>query len=100
MFPKQLIEALIALHEDVLGPEDFDPELMTHDKKTYFSPTCFETLGQNSIKSSRCYSITMTHQHPRGLVGPTAGGKVYDEEEEKNKRFAENVQLRQRTIEV
>jgi hypothetical protein len=37
----------------------------------------------------------MTHQHPRSLVGPTAGGKVYDDTE-----LDENIKLRKRVLEV
>jgi hypothetical protein len=40
--------------------------------------TNFERLGQDGVKGTRCYSMSTIHQAPRGLVGPTAGGKVYD----------------------
>jgi len=33
-------------------------------------------------KGTFCYSTTCTHQHSRGLVGPTAQGKLYNNEEE------------------
>jgi len=40
--------------------------------------TAFEHCGQNPVKGSgRCYSLTMTHQHQRALVGPTAVIKWY-----------------------
>ena len=38
--------------------------------------TAFEQCGQRPVKGSgRCYSLTMTHQHQRALVGPTAALK-------------------------
>lgn len=41
--------------------------------------TAFERCGQKPVKGSgRCYSLTMTHQRPRALVGPTAANKRYE----------------------
>ena len=41
--------------------------------------TAFERCGQHPVKGSgRCYSLTMTHQRQRALVGPTAGLKSYE----------------------
>ena len=41
--------------------------------------TAFERCGQIPVKGSgRCYSLTMTHQRQRALVGPTAGLKRYE----------------------
>ena len=41
--------------------------------------TAFERCGQNPVNSTgRCYSLTMTHQRPRALVGPTAAIKRYE----------------------
>jgi hypothetical protein len=41
--------------------------------------TAFERCGQIPVKGSgRCYSLTMTHQRQRALVGPTAGLKHYE----------------------
>ena len=38
--------------------------------------TAFERCGQRPVKGSgRCYSLTMTHQRQRALVGPTAALK-------------------------
>jgi hypothetical protein len=97
MWDPELIDDMLQLQADVLGPEDFVADRMSNDKgKTTFAPTYFETLGQTSIKSSRCYSVSMTHQRPRALVGPTAGGKVYEDDE----RLMKNTQLRKRIIEV
>ena len=97
MWDPEMIDDMLDLQTDVLGPEDFVADPMTNDKgTTTFPPTYFETLGQNSIKSSRCYSVSMTHQRPRALVGPTAGGKVYEDDQ----RLMKNTLLRKRIIEV
>lgn len=41
--------------------------------------TAFERCGQHPVKGvGRCYSLTLTHQRPRALVGPTAGSKEYE----------------------
>jgi hypothetical protein len=41
--------------------------------------TAFERCGQIPVKESgRCYSLSMSHQRPRAVVGPTAGGKRYE----------------------
>jgi hypothetical protein len=96
MFDKKLIEELLELREDVLGPkEDFETdEKMTHDGQLFFHPTAFEKLGANSVKKARCYSTSTTHQHPRGLVGPAAGVKVYSD------GMKENAILRKRIVKV
>lgn len=45
--------------------------------------TAFERCGQIPVKGSgRCYSLTMTHQRQRALVGPTAALKQYNLEED------------------
>ena len=94
----ELISELLKLREDLLGSEEFTnktEDISRNGGKTCFPPTYFETLGQKNIKNSRCYSTTMTHQHPRSLVGPTAGGKVYNSGEMK-----ENEKLRKRVVKV
>lgn len=41
--------------------------------------TAFERCGQNPVKGmGRCYSLTMTHQRQRAVIGPTAGLKHYE----------------------
>lgn len=41
--------------------------------------TAFERCGQNPVKGSgRCYSLTMTHQRQRAVIGPTAALKQYN----------------------
>jgi hypothetical protein len=45
--------------------------------------TAFERCGQIPVKGSgRCYSLTMTHQRQRALVGPQAALKQYDNDDE------------------
>lgn len=96
MFSQTLIKDLLELREDMLGSEEFAAkvERMTHNGTTDFTPTLFETLRPTSVKNSRCYSTSMTHQHPRALVGPTTGVKVYGESMKANEK------LRKRVVEV
>ena len=97
MFP-HLIDPFLSLRKDFMGPKEAmmdHPGMTNNEGKSYFAPTYFETLGQNSVKANRCYSAGMTHQHPRSLVGPTAGGKVYEDAE-----LDENLMLRKRVLEV
>lgn len=47
--------------------------------------TAFERCGQQPIKrGARCYSLTVTHQRARALVGPAGGGKFYGDLEDLN----------------
>ena len=53
-------------------PDPNNPDLL-------IGGTAFERCGQNPVKESgRCYSLTMTHQRQRALVGPTAAIKRYE----------------------
>ena len=53
-------------------PDPNNPDLL-------IGGTAFEHCGQNPVKESgRCYSLTMTHQRQRVLVGPTAAIKQYE----------------------
>ena len=56
--------------------------------------TAFERLGQEGVKGTRCYSLSLTHQSPRCIVSPTAGGKVYQGGP------TENEQMRHHAVEV
>ena len=83
-----------------MGPKEAmtnHPGMTNNGGKSFFAPTYFETLGQNSVKTNRCYSASMTHQRPRSLIGPTAGGKAYDNQ---NSGMDENLTLRKRVLEV
>lgn len=52
--------------------------------------TAFERLGQEGVKGTRCYSLSLTHQSPRCIVSPTAGGKVYEGGPTENQRMRRN----------
>lgn len=56
--------------------------------------THFERLGQTGVKNTRCFSMTLSHQHPNNRVGPTAGSKVY------NHKLSENESIRRETVKV
>jgi hypothetical protein len=67
--------------------------------------TKFERLGQQSVKDGRCYSLSMTHQRQRALVGPTSGGKVFDPLEDHEDNFnnsdnSKNLEIRSKIIKV
>ena len=74
------IEQLEVVRDLFLGP----PEEMT-STEAMLDPdnpgrlirgTAFERCGQNPVKGyGCCYFLTMTHQHQRALVGPTAANK-------------------------
>lgn len=62
--------------------------------------TAFERCGQRAVKESgRCYSLTMTHQHQRALVGPTSSGKFYDNLEDGDE-YSLNLEIRGKVTEV
>ena len=63
--------------------------------------TTFERCGQRAVKeTARCYSLTMTHQRQRALVGPTASGKFYSNVEDDNKEYSLNLEIRGKVTEV
>jgi len=77
------VEQLDVARDLFLGP----PEEMTstepmpdpNNPGRLIGGTAFERCGQNPVKGSgRCYSLTMTHQRQRALVGPTAAIKRYE----------------------
>lgn len=56
-----------------------EPRLDPNNPARLIGGTAFERCGQNPVKGSgRCYSLTMTHQCQRALVGPTAAIKRYE----------------------
>ena len=62
--------------------------------------TSFERCGQQAVKESgRCYSLTMTHQRQRALVGPTSSGKFYDNLKESDD-YSLNLEIRGKVTEV
>ncbi|KAJ3502997.1 hypothetical protein NLJ89_g8631 [Agrocybe chaxingu] len=76
---KNVIDAMMKARDDMLGDKE---EMNLGPKGTYF-----QRLGQVGVKDSSCYSLTLTHQHPRSLVGPTAGGKRYGDQMSENERI-------------
>jgi hypothetical protein len=65
--------------------------------------TAFERCGQRAVKDSgRCYSLTMTHQRQRALVGPTSSGKIYDNSEdgEEDEEYFLNLEIRGKVTKV
>ena len=62
--------------------------------------TAFERCGQHPVKDSgRCYSLSMTHQRQRALVGPTSGGKYYGHLEDDDDHSV-NLQIRGKVTKV
>ena len=62
--------------------------------------TKFERLGQHPVKdSSQCYSLSMTHQRQRALVGPTSGGKFVHQLEDGDENSV-NLEIRSKIIKV
>ena len=62
--------------------------------------TRFERCGQRAVKESgRCYSLTMTHQRQRALVGPTSSGKFYDNLND-SEEYSLNLEIRGKVTEV
>lgn len=91
------IEHLDVVRDVFLGP----PEEMTSTEPTpdpdnpgrLIGGTAFERCGQNPVKGSgRCYSLTMTHQRQRALVGPTAANKRYEIEDDESESL--NLEIR------
>jgi hypothetical protein len=63
--------------------------------------TAFERCGQRAVKESgRCYSLTMTHQRQKALMGPTSSGKVYNKEKDADEQYALNLEIRGKVTEV
>ena len=66
--------------------------------------TAFERCGQRAVKDlGRCYSLTMTHQRQKALVGPTSSGKFYNNEEEEESTedgYSRNLEIRGKVTEV
>jgi hypothetical protein len=63
--------------------------------------TAFERCGQRAVKDSgRCYSLTMTHQRQKALVGPTSSGKFYDIDGDADDKYSLNLRIRGKVTEV
>lgn len=71
-----------------------------NNPKKLLGGTAFERCGQCAVKESgRCYSLTMTHQRQRALVGPTSSGKVYNDLEDSDE-YSLNLEIRGKVTEV
>jgi hypothetical protein len=63
--------------------------------------TAFERCGQRAVKDSgRCYSLAITHQRQKALVGPTSLGKFYDMDEDVDDEYTLNIKIRGKVTEV
>jgi len=63
--------------------------------------TAFERCGQLAVKESgRCYSLTMTHQRQRALVGPASSGKFFDNSKDPDDDYSLNLKIRGKVTEV
>ena len=63
--------------------------------------TAFERCGQRAVKNTgRCYSLALTHQRQKALVGPTSSGKFYDKDEDADDEYSLNLEIRTRIVEV
>ena len=74
------IEELDVVQDLFLGPPEemlsTEPKQDPNNQNHLIGRTAFECCGQNPVNDSGCcYSLTMTHQHQRSLVGPTAAIK-------------------------
>jgi hypothetical protein len=66
-----------------LGPPEemssTEPIVDPNEPGRLIGGTAFERCGQSPVKGSgRCYSLTMTHQRQRAVIGPTAAVKQYE----------------------
>ena len=88
------------MQQIILGkPEDMTRNPPTkNDKGEYVGGAAIERTGVKGVKGTRCYSTTCTHQYSRGLVGPTAQGKIYTDEDESE--WSDDLIARKRSVKV
>jgi hypothetical protein len=101
---KEDIKLLDDSRDIFLGPtEDMTsekPKVDPNNPARLIGGTKFERLGQHPVKDSgRCYSLSMTHQRQRSLVGPTAGGKYIGHLEDGDDHSV-NLEIRSKVIKV
>jgi len=82
-FSEDNIKHLDDVRDLFLGPAEHmtaeKPRGDPNNPRRLVGGTAFERCGQQPVKDSgRCYSLTMTHQRQRALVGPTSGGKYFE----------------------
>lgn len=62
--------------------------------------TAFERCGQQPVKDlGWCYSLIVTHQRWKALVGPTGAGKFYEELNDTDD-YSLNLELRQEVTKI
>ncbi|KAJ3897346.1 hypothetical protein F5879DRAFT_927913, partial [Lentinula edodes] len=87
-------EALDDIFEGAVVSPDLDS---TREERTQLGRTRFEKCTKRAIPvggEGSCYSIGLSHQKPRNLAGPSAGGKVrgkISEEEQEHIELRENL---------
>ena len=84
----------------ILGkPEDMTRNAPTRNEKgEYVGGAAIERTGVKGVKGTRCYSTMCMHQHSRCLVGPTAQGKVFSDNEASE--WTEDLTTRNRSVKV
>lgn len=97
------LASLDTVRDQFLGPaSDMTSKVPIPDPdnpKKLLGGTAFERCGQRPVKDEgRCYSLTMTHQRQRALVGPTSSGKVYDNLDDSD--YSLNLEIRGKVLEV
>lgn len=89
------ITQLVTVRDEILGnEEEMSLDVPIWAEGELKGGTAFERLGQEGVKGTRCYSLSLTHQSPRRIVSPTAGGKVY------KGGHTENERMRRHAVEV
>lgn len=101
--PEDLVR-LETVRDSFLGPaNDMTSKAPVPDPENpgkLIGGTAFERCGQRAVKQSgRCYSLTMTHQRQRALVGPTSSSKFYDELEDADE-YSLNLKIRGKVTKV
>lgn len=102
-FTDERLAGLDAVRDQFLGPASdmtsTAPVRDPNNPKKLLGGTAFERCGQHPVKDEgRCYSLTMTHQRQRALVGPTSSGKFYDNLEDSD--YSLNLEIRGKVLEV
>ena len=68
-----------AVHDGLLGDQIFmtpGPPILVNDRLV--GGKALECTGIQGIKGTRCYTSTLSHQHPHHLIGITASAKIYN----------------------
>jgi hypothetical protein len=76
-----MMEEFAAVRDGILGDANLmtpGPPVIVNDKLV--GGTALERTGIQGIKGTRCYTNTLSHQHPRDVIGITASAKIYNGE--------------------